>query len=428
MTTGAPSLDTTGEGLRIISEPLPGVRSVALGLWIGVGSRFERPAEAGVSHFIEHLLFKGTDRFSAAEIAEVFDGLGGEINAATGRDHTVVYTRVLDDHLEAAFDVVADMLCNPAFHELDQERQVVLEEILMYEDDPGDLVHDLMSEAVFPDQPLGRPVIGTSEVIGSIPADQIRAYHGSHYVAPNIVVAASGSVDQAQLVELSEKYLSGLVRGDGAHVPDAAAPGAPVLSVRTKPTEQYHVALGGPGLDRSDDRRHAMAVLDTILGGSMSSRLFQEIRERRGLAYSVGTYSVGYADTGQVGVYLGTREDTLSEAAEVMAHELKRMGEEPVPAAELDRAKQHLKGRLVLSLESPATRMHRIGRSVLTGTELLEVDEIVARIDAVTADDVLALGAEFWDPSRLSVAAIGPSEDAVRDAAGRLAPNLVEAA
>ena len=427
MTTGARSLDTTGEGLRIISEPLPGVRSIALGLWIGVGSRFERPAEAGVSHFIEHLLFKGTDRFSAAEIAEVFDGLGGEINAATGRDHTVVYTRVLDEHLEVAFDVVADMLCNPAFHELDQERQVVLEEILMYEDDPGDLVHDLMSEAVFPDQPLGRPVIGTSEVIGSIPADQIRAYHQSHYVAPNIVVAASGSVDQAKLVELSEKYLGTLRRGDGAHVPEPAAPGAPTLTVRTKPTEQYHLALGGPGLDRSDDRRHAMAVLDTILGGSMSSRLFQEIRERRGLAYSVGTYSTGYSDTGQVGVYLGTREDNLNEAAEVMARELRRMGEEPVPAAELDRAKQHLKGRLVLSLESAATRMHRIGRAVLTGTELLEVDEIVERIDAITADDVQALGAEFWDPSRLSIAAIGPSEDAVRDAAGRLAPNLVEA-
>lgn len=428
MTTGARSLDTTGGGLRVISEPLPGVRSVALGLWIGVGSRFERPAEAGVSHFIEHLLFKGTDRFSAAEIAEVFDGLGGEINAATGRDHTVVYTRVLDDHLEAAFDVVADMLKNPAYHELDQERQVVLEEILMYEDDPGDLVHDLMSQAVFPEQPLGAPVIGTSEVIGSIPEAEIRAYHQSHYVAPNIVVAASGSVDQARLLALSEKYLGDLSSGDGAHTPQPAAPGAPRLSVRTKPTEQYHLALGGPGLDRSDDRRHAMAVLDTIVGGSMSSRLFQEIRERRGLAYSVGTYSVGYSDTGQVGVYLGTREDNLSEAAEVIGVELRRIGQEPVPASELQRAKQHLKGRLVLSLESASTRMQRIGRAVLTGTELLDVDEIVARIDAVTADDVQALGAEFWDPSRLSAAAIGPSEDAVRDAAGRLAPNLVEAA
>ena len=421
------ALDTTGEGLRVISEPLPGVRSVALGVWIGVGSRFEAAAEGGISHFIEHLLFKGTDRLSAADIAEAFDAIGGEVNAATGRDHTVVYTRVLDDHLERAFEVVGDMVAHPAFRELEQERQVILEEILMYEDDPGDQVHDLMSEAVFPDQPLGRPVIGTSDVISTVPEDHIRAYHAGHYTAGNIVVAASGSIDQARLVELSERYLGDLVAGE-AHAVVPAAPGAPRLVSRAKPTEQYHLALGGPGLDRSDDRRHAMGVLDVILGGSMSSRLFQEIREKRGLAYSVGTYSVGYADTGQVGVYLGTREENLAEAAGIIGRELRRMAEEPVPAAELDRAREHLKGRLVLGLESPATRMHRIGRAVLSGTELLEVDEIVERIDAVTADDVAALAAEFWDPSGLSVAAIGPSTDAVRDAASRLAPNLVEAA
>ena len=421
------ALDTTGEGLRVISEPLPGVRSVALGMWIGVGSRFERAPEGGISHFIEHLLFKGTDRYSAADIAEAFDAIGGEINAATGRDHTVVYTRVLDDHLERAFEVIADMLQRPAFRELEQERQVILEEILMYEDDPGDQVHDLMSEAVFPDQPLGRPVIGTSEVISSLPEDHIRQYHAGHYTAGNIVVAASGAVDQERLLELCDRYLDGLVAGQ-AHEVQPAAPGAPQLVSRAKPTEQYHLALGGRGLDRSDDRRHAMGVLDVILGGSMSSRLFQEIREKRGLAYSVGTYSVGYSDTGQVGVYLGTREENLAEAAEIIGRELRRMGDEAVPEAELSRAREHLKGRLVLGLESPATRMHRNGRAVLSGTELLEVDELVDRIEAVTADDVSALAREFWDPSVLSVAAIGPSTDAVREAASRLAPNLVEAA
>ena len=421
------ALDTTGEGLRVISEPLPGVRSVALGIWIGVGSRFEQASEGGVSHFIEHLLFKGTDRFSAAEIAEVFDGLGGEINAATGRDHTVVYTRVLDEHLERAFEVIGDMLQAPAFRELEQERQVILEEILMYEDDPGDLVHDLMSEAVFPDQPLGRPVIGTSDIISSLPEEHIRAYHGGHYTAGNVVVAASGSVDQQRLLTLSQRYLGDLGTGR-AHDVTPASPGAPTLVSRAKPTEQYHLALGGPGLNRSDPRRHAMGVLDVILGGSMSSRLFQEIREKRGLAYSVGTYSVGYSDTGQVGVYLGTREENLVEAAGIIGRELRRMGEEPVPAAELARAREHLKGRLVLGLESPATRMHRIGRAVLSGTELLDMDEMVERIEAVTADDVVALAQEFWDPSGLSVAAIGPRTDAVREAAGQLAPNLVEAA
>jgi len=425
--TSTRALDTTAGGLRVVSEPLSGVRSIALGLWIGVGSRFERPSEGGISHFIEHLLFKGTERFSAAGIAEAFDAIGGEVNAATGRDHTVLYTRVLDEHLDRAFDVLADMLVRPAFRELEQERQVILEEILMYEDDPGDLVHDLMSEAVFPDQPLGRPVIGTSEVIGGLPEEEIRAFHAGHYTAGNIVVAASGSIDHAHLVDLAERHLGDLARGV-AHGVQAAAPGTPRLVARAKPTEQYHVALGGPGLDRSDDRRHAMGVLDVVLGGSMSSRLFQEIREKRGLAYSVGTYSVGYSDTGQVGVYLGTREDNLVEASEIIARELRRMGEEPVPADELARAKEHLKGRLVLGLESPATRMHRIGRSVLSGTELLDVDEIIARVEAVTADDVLALAREFWDPSGLSIAAIGPRTDAVRAAAAHLAPELVEAA
>ena len=425
--TSTRALDTTAGGLRVVSEPLGGVRSIALGLWIGVGSRFERPSEGGISHFIEHLLFKGTERFSAAGIAEAFDAIGGEVNAATGRDHTVLYTRVLDEHLDRAFDVLADMLVRPAFRELEQERQVILEEILMYEDDPGDLVHDLMSEAVFPDQPLGRPVIGTSEVIGGLPEEEIRAFHAGHYTAGNIVVAASGSIDHAHLVDLAERHLGDLARGV-AHGVQAAAPGTPRLVARAKPTEQYHVALGGPGLDRSDDRRHAMGVLDVVLGGSMSSRLFQEIREKRGLAYSVGTYSVGYSDTGQVGVYLGTREDNLVEASEIIARELRRMGEEPVPADELARAKEHLKGRLVLGLESPATRMHRIGRSVLSGTELLDVDEIIARVEAVTADDVLALAREFWDPSGLSIAAIGPRTEAVRAAAAHLAPELVEAA
>lgn len=421
------ALHTTGEGLRIVSEPLPGVRSVALGVWIGVGSRFERADEGGISHFIEHLLFKGTDRFSAAGIAEAFDAIGGEVNAATGRDHTVVYTRVLDEHLEQAFDVIADMLQRPVFRELEQERQVILEEILMYEDDPGDQVHDLIGEAVFPDQPLGRPVIGTAQVIGALPPDHIRAFHAGHYTAGNVVVAASGSIAHEELVRLSEQYLGGMGTGP-AHDVEPAAPGAPRLVARAKPVEQYHLALGGPGLDRSDDRRHAMGVLDVILGGSMSSRLFQEIREKRGLAYAVGSYSVGFSDSGQVGVYLGTREDNLVEAAQVIGRELRRMGEEPVPEPELARAREHLKGRLVLGLESPSTRMHRIGRAVLSGTELLDVDELIARIDAVTADDVAALAREFWDPSRMSVAAIGPGTDPVRQAASHLAPDLVEAA
>lgn len=425
MTPGR-ALHTTGSGLRIVSEPLPGVRSVALGLWVGVGSRFEPARQAGISHFIEHLLFKGTERISAAGIAEAFDRIGGEVNAATGRDHTVVYTRVLDEHLEQAFEVVADMLQRPAFRELEQERQVILEEILMYEDDPGDLVHDLIGEAVFPDQPLGRPVIGTAEVIGALPEEAIRSFHAGHYTAGNVVVAASGRIDHEWLVDLSERYLGDLAPAP-ARPAEAADPGPPRLVARARPTEQYHVAMGGPGLDRSDDRRHAMGVLDVILGGSMSSRLFQEVREKRGLAYAVGTYATGFSDAGQVGVYLGTRGENLLEATGIVRRELRRIAREPVPAPELSRAREHLKGRLVLGLESPITRMHRIGRGVLGGTEVLEVDELVERIDAVTARDVAALAEEFWDPGALSLAAIGPDSALVREAAAALAPALVEA-
>jgi predicted Zn-dependent peptidase len=409
----------------VISEPLAGVRSVALGVWIGVGSRFERASEAGISHFIEHMLFKGTPRYSAEEIAQLFDGLGGEVNAATGRDYTVVYTRVLDEHLARAFPILTDMLQRPGFFDLDQEREVVLEEIAMYEDDPQDQVHDLINEAIFPGQALGRPVIGTAEVIGGVPEEGVRAYHRDHYTAANMVVAAAGHIDHERLVARAGRLLSDLAPERASRPFEPGTPGEPTLMIKEKATEQYHLCLGGPGLTRNDPRRHVQSVLDTVLGGSMSSRLFQEVREKRGLAYSVGTYTVGYADTGQVGVYLGTREDNLPTACAVIATELRRMADEPLPADELRRAKDHLKGRLVLSLESPGTRMNRIGKALLTGTELLTIDEIIERVDAVSADDVQALAAEHWNPEAMSAAAIGPSADAVRAGLERLSPELV---
>lgn len=418
-------LTTTPEGLRIVTEPLAGVRSVALGVWIGVGSRFEKPREAGISHFIEHMLFKGTPRVSAEEIAQIFDGLGGEVNAATSKDYTVFYTRVLDEHLDTAFPVLTDMLTSPAWTDLEQEREVVLEEIAMYDDDPHDQVHDLIGEAVFPGQGLGRPVIGTEEVISGVERQDVSAYHGDHYVAANMVVAAAGNIDHDALVERCREHLSGLPSGahDGSFEP--AAPGAPSLVVKEKPTEQCHIVLGGPSFDRNDPRRHAQSVLDTLLGGSMSSRLFQEVREKRGLAYSVGSYAVGYADSGQVGVYLGTRDDSLATSCEVIAKELQRLIEEPVPEQELRRTKEHLKGRLVLGLESPTTRMNRVGRSLLGMQELLSLDEVIARIEAVTADDVQALADEFWRPEKMSAAAIGTSGDAIRAALVHLSPALV---
>jgi predicted Zn-dependent peptidase len=423
-----PVLTTTGGGLRVISEPLAGVRSVALGIWVGVGSRFELAEEAGISHFIEHLLFKGTPSYSAQRIAELFDGLGGELNAATGRDYTMFYTRILDTHLDEAVPVLTDMLQRPGFFDLDQEREVVLEEIAMYEDDPQDKVHDLVGSAVFPGQPLGRPVIGTEQVIGRVCEDDVRSYFGRHYTAPNMVLAAAGSITHKRLVEIGEELLAAVPATSSQQGFEQACPGAQALVISEKPTEQYHLALGGPGLSRNDPRRHAQSVLDTILGGSMSSRLFQEIREKRGLAYSVGSYSVGYADAGQVGLFLGTREENLATACDVIGTELRRLAAEAVPDDELHRAKEHLKGRLVLSLESPAMRMNRIGKATVTGSELLAIDQIIDRIDAVAAADVQALAAEFWQPESLSLAAIGPDPDAVRRAVAGFAPSLADAA
>lgn len=419
-----PQITTTGGGLRVISEPLPGVRSVALGIWVGVGSRFEREQEAGISHFIEHLLFKGTPEYSAQRIAELFDGLGGELNAATGRDYTVFYTRILDEHLDQAVPVLTDMLQRPGFFDLDQEREVVLEEIAMYEDDPGDKVHDLVGAAVFPGQSLGRPVIGTADVISGVDVNGLRDYFRGHYTAPRMALAASGNIDHERLVEIGETLLAAVPTSGVPADFEAAKPGPPVLVLQQKPTEQYHLAFGGPGISRNDSRRHTQSVLDTILGGSMSSRLFQEIREKRGLAYSVGSYSTSYADSGQVGLFLGTRGDNLGTACDVIGTELRRLASDEVPAPELHRAKEHLKGRLVLSLESPAMRMNRLGRALVTDTEILPIEEIIARVDAVSSQDVQDLAAEFWQPESFSLAAIGPDTDIVRAAVAGFAPSL----
>lgn len=420
-------LTETDDGLRVITEPVGGARSLALGAWIGVGSRFEEPGEAGISHFLEHMLFKGTSRLSAAEIAQGFDGIGAEVNAATGRDYTVVYTRFLDQHIDHAFGLVADMVSDPVMAELEPEREVVLEEIAMYEDDPSDQVHDLIGEAVFPGQALGRPVIGTADIVGAFDREGVGAYHRGHYTPRNMVIAAAGSLDHDDIVARSRDLASRLTAAAGETVVEPGEPGAPRAVVKEKETEQVHLTLGGPGLTRGDDRRHAQAVLDNILGGSMSSRLFQEVRERRGLCYSVGTYTSGYSDCGQVGVYVGTRAANIDESLEVIAAELRMIAEEEVPEDELSRARENLKGRLVLGSESTANRMNRLGRSVLGGNEVLTIDEVIARVDAVTAADISALAQEFWRPERLSLAAITTDGDVVEQAFARHMPHLAAA-
>jgi predicted Zn-dependent peptidase len=403
-------------GIRVITEAVPSVRSVALGLWVRVGSRDEDPEHAGVSHFLEHLLFKGTERHSAEEIAQIFDGLGASVNAATGKESTHLHARFLDMHTERAFELLSEMFLGPSYPEVDSEREVVLEEIAMYEDEPQDLVHDVLGEAVFGSHPLGRRVLGRSDVIASIPVPEIDSFHHTHYVAPSIVVAAAGHLEHARIAELAGRHLAPSTERGEAQSNGTGPDGAARIRFKQKETEQYHVCLGGPGIHRDDERRFALGVLDAIFGGSTSSRLFQEVREKRGLAYAVGSYTEQYTECGMVAMYVGTREDNVAEACEIIGRELASLRADGISGEELGRAKEHVKGRMVLGLEATAARMSRIARSELHAVPLLSLDEMLARVDAVTEQDLAELARELYDPGRLSAACIGPSEERFRAA------------
>ncbi|HZB24336.1 MAG TPA: pitrilysin family protein [Gaiellaceae bacterium] len=411
-------------GERVISERVPSVRSVALGIWIGAGSRDETDPKAGVSHFIEHLLFKGSERYDAQAIAEIFDGLGGELNAATSREHTVVYARVPDKHLATAVDVMSDMVFAPSFDDLDAEREVVLEEIAMYEDTPQELVHDLFSEAVFAAHALGRPVIGTREVISTINRRTIGAYHRSMYMPGNVVISAAGNLQHDKLVALLERAQR-KSRGGGARArPPLVKIPPPSVRFQRKNTEQYHVCVGAPGIARSDRRRFAASLLDSILGGSASSRLFQEIREKRGMAYAVYTFASQYSDTGLFGVYVGTREENLAACLEIVSEQIADIAAGNLRPGELERAKENLKGRITLSMESTSSRMTRLGKSLITDTELLSFDRIIAEIDAVETEGIAELASVILATDRLSAAGIGPSEARFKRALGRMGAGL----
>jgi predicted Zn-dependent peptidase len=392
------------------------------------------------------MLFRGSERYGSEEIDQLFDAMGAELNAGTDKEATSVYTRVLDRHLERAFDVIADMVWRPRMGELEAEREVVLEEIAMYEDDPQDRVFDVLGEAVFGEHPLGRPVIGRADVVGALTREQLRGFHTERYAPADVVISAAGSVDHDALVELARGACpqGPTAQADGPRDPPAQAAGAQGTSVQVdgesaqgaqdgaggplferrvrflrKETEQYHLCLGGRGMAHDDERRFALRVLDNVLGGGASSRLFQEVRERRGLAYSVFSFSNLYSATGEVGLYVGTRPENLAEALQVIAAELERFVREPADAQELERSRENAKGRLALSLESTAARMNRLGASVLNDLPILSVEEIIARIDAVTADELRELAGELFRGPELSVAAIGPDESALL---GALAP------
>ena len=420
-------LSELDSGERVISERVPSVRSVALGFWIGAGSRDERDDRAGVSHFIEHLLFKGSRSYDAQEIAETFDAMGAELNAATSREHTVVYSRVPDRHVDTAIQVMTDMVFAPSFTELDQEREVVLEEIAMYEDTPQELVHDLFSEAVFGPHALGRPVIGTADVISTVSRRAVAGYHRTMYTGGNVVVSAAGNIAHEKLVSLlqqAERRSDGAQRGPRVRRPLVRTP-PPGLRFQRKDTEQYHVCLGSTGISRSDRRRFAASLLDSILGGSASSRLFQEIREKRGMAYAVYSFASQYTDTGLIGIYVGTREENLASCIEICVEQIAEIAAGKLKKGELARAQESLKGRIMLSMESTSTRMSRLGKSLIADTELLTLERIIAEIDAVDEDALTELAGMLLAPERLSASGVGPDEERFRNAVERANAGLV---
>jgi predicted Zn-dependent peptidase len=399
-------LEYLSNGQRLVTERLDHLRSVCLGFWIPAGSRDESAPLQGATHFLEHLLFKGSSKYTAEEIAQTFDTLGGELNASTSREYVVVYGRFLDDQLPVAMDVMADMLITPTFADLDREREVILEEIAMVEDSPQDLIHDVLAEVVLDGHPLAHPILGSRESIAAASEEEIRGYHRQRFRFSDMVVAAAGNVAHDAVRELLLDRQAAL---DGAEPKRAQA--EPRVDSRRhfleKETEQMHVCLGGVGLARDDKRRFQLSVLDSLFGGSLSSRLFQEIREKRGLVYSVYSFSSLYQETGLTGLYFGCRPERLEAVMETVGRELARLVHEPVPVDELQRAKEHLKGRMILGLESTSSRMTRLGKGVLTQTEILSLDELAERIEAVTPEEVLTLASEVYRPAKLSVVGIG---------------------
>jgi predicted Zn-dependent peptidase len=408
-------------GLRVVTESMPTVRSVAFGIWVGVGSRDETPSLAGSSHFLEHLLFKGTKRRNALDIAAVMDAVGGEMNAFTAKEYTCYYARVLDTDLPLAVDVVSDMVTSSLLttDDFESERGVILEEIAMHDDAPDDIVHDAFARAIFGDHPLGRPVLGTVDSISAVSRGSVHGYYRRRYKASQMVVAVAGNIEHNHVVRLVRKAFqdTGLldVTGDPAGPRRASSRSGPAflggVNVTRRPTEQANLVLGTGGLARSDERRFALGILNNALGGGMSSRLFQEVRERRGLAYSVYSYHSQYADTGLFGVYAGCAPSRVTEVLSLCREQVDAVAKDGITAEEIARGKGQLKGSLVLGLEDTSSRMSRLGKGELVYGEQLTVDEVIARIDAVTADDVREVAAEVLAGGRLGLAVIGPFDD-----------------
>jgi predicted Zn-dependent peptidase len=407
-------------GLRVLSEAVPGVRSVAIGIWIGVGSRDERTDQAGAAHYLEHLLFKGTARRSAAEISEQLDAVGGELNAFTAKEHTCYYAHVLDTDLPLAVDVLADVVTAATLlpEHVELERSVVLEEIAIRDDDPEELLGELFDEAMFGPHPLGRPVIGSAESVRGLTRETLHGYWRGEYTSPRMVVAAAGNLEHARLVELVAAALgpvAGRFSGAAPEPPRPVLPaelaGGPQLVLRPDDTEQTHLLLGVPGIGRHDPRRSALTVLSTALGGGPSSRLFQQVREQRGLAYSVYSALASYADAGTFSLYAGCAPERADQVVTVLRAVLAEVAADGLTPAEVTRAQGNLRGGLVLGLEDTASRMNRLGRSELDHGRQRTLTESLDRITAVTERQVREVAAELL-MRPLVAAVVGPYDDA----------------
>jgi predicted Zn-dependent peptidase len=399
----------TSNGIRIVTERLPYVQSVSLGIWVDTGGRDETDQTAGISHFIEHLLFKGTERRSAQAIAEELDAVGGQINAFTDREYTCYYVKVLPEHVPLAQDVLADMLQHSVLDpvEIAREKNVILEEIKRHEDTPDELVHDLFAETLWPDHPLGRSVIGRAAVIEALTREQIVDFLGEQYLPSRMVVAAAGNLDHDTIVAGVQQTLGSMPAGVRGHelYPPIVADSKVEMA---KPTEQVHFCLGTHGYNQEQEERYALGLIDSAIGGGMSSRLFQEVREKRGLCYAIGSYTASYREAGMFAVYAGISPENTEQVRELVAKELQDVARAGLKPEELQRAKNQIRGAVLLSLDSMSTRMTRIGKSMLYYDRVISPTEVVEKIEAVTEVEVKRISAEILGSGEYAYAAVGP--------------------
>lgn len=402
--------DVLANGLTIITEAMPSVRSVAAGIWLRSGSRHEREPENGISHFLEHMVFKGTKNRTAEEIARAADSIGGHLDAFTAKESTGFTIKVLDEHLPRAFGILSDLVRNPLFEPEDiaKESQVIKEEIKMVEDTPDDLVHEIFTESYWPDHPLGRPILGTRKTVESFDRQRLFAYFHHHYTPKTILITAAGNLEHGRVVELASAEFGG-ASSDGELTNGTPPVPCPHIKLRRKKDlEQTHLCLGSPAYHQAHEKRYASYVLNTILGGGMSSRLFQNVREKRGLAYAVFSTLSVYRDAGCLSVYAGTSAENARQVIDLVLEEFRALKSTPLDEEELGRAKDYLKGSMLLGLESTTSRMANLARQEMYFGRHLPLDEIAAGIDAVTSDDVLAVARELLVSDRLALTVLGP--------------------